>query len=705
MTTSIEVQRQHPTSRLEIGFIPALMTLLSALFLLRVVGQLLVTYADASWLPQKEHWQSGLLPYPALLASQIVILAVMAGIDRDAWRARGWFVAPRPRFAQVLRRLSVVYFAAMIVRYIVTMTLHPDWFPFEHSIPTFFHCILATYLYLYSGLVSNGDEPRPHSGIGGTTMDATSTSAAPFFRRVIQSCRRHKGWKVTDTTGAELGGKALLARAMVLRRLLRHGILDAEERHVGVLLPPSAAAVAVNLALTLDRRVPVNLNYTLSPELLDACIAQAGIRHVLTSRRVLERLGIAPTAELVILEDLREAPTKRDKAIGALQAYVLPVGQLLRLLGLHRVSGDDVMSIVFTSGSTSEPKGAMLTYANVASNVAAVDQVIHLRPSDVLVGVLPFFHSFGSTVTLWTLLASDISAAYHVNPLEAQAVGRLCRERRGTILLATPMFLRTYARRCPSEDMATLEVVVGGGERLPADVSDAFEAKFGVRPVEGYGATETSPLIAANVPPSRALGNPQTSAREGTVGRPVPGVTVKTVDRETGADLGPDQEGMLWVFGPNVMKGYLNRPDATAKVLRDGWYVTGDIATIDVDGFIRIVGRESRFAKIGGEMVPHIAVEEALTRLVGADDEGFQRVVVTSVPDDSTGERLVVVHTPLQQAPAELCRALAEAGLPRLFIPSPRDFVPVDHLPTVGTGKLDLKRLAQIAQEARGRPQ
>jgi acyl-[acyl-carrier-protein]-phospholipid O-acyltransferase/long-chain-fatty-acid--[acyl-carrier-protein] ligase len=160
---------------------------------------------------------------------------------------------------------------------------------------------------------------------------------------------------------------------------------------------------------------------------------------------------------------------------------------------------------------------------------------------------------------------------------------------------------------------------------------------------------------------------------------------------------------MLHVTGPNVMKGYLDRPDATAAVLRDGWYVTGDVATIDADGFIRIVGRESRFAKIGGEMVPHLMVEEALTRLVGVDDEGFQRVVVTSVPDASTGERLVVVHTPMEIAPADLCRGMAEAGLPRLFIPSPRDFVPVDHLPTIGVGKLDMKQIGQAAQESQGR--
>ena len=530
-------------------------------------------------------------------------------------------------------------------------------------------------------------------------MGTTTVDVGSLFRRVVASCRRRKGWKVADTTGAELSGKALLARALVLRRLLRRGVLAPDERRVGILLPPSAAAVATNLALTLDGRTTVNLNYTLTAELLNSCVKQAGIRHVLTSRRFMERVHLDVAAELVYLEDLKDAPTKLDKAIGGLHAYATPVGLLLRLLGLHRLDADEVMTVVFTSGTTGDPKGAMLTYANVASNAAAVDQVIRLRPSDVLIGVLPFFHSFGFTVSLWTLLINDVAAAYHVNPLEAQAVGRLARERNGTILLGTPMFFRTYARRCPAEDFAALEVAVTGGERLTGDVADAFAAKFGIRPIQGYGATETSPMIASNVPPSRAVGDPAASAREGTVGKPMPGVRVKVVDRETGAAVEPGQEGILWATGPNVMKGYLDQPEATAKVIRDGWYVTGDVVVMDEDGFIEIVGRESRFAKIGGEMVPHLKVEEALTALVGVDEDGLQRVVVTSVPDRDTGERLVVVHAPLDRTPEELCRGLAAAGLPKLFIPSPRDFHEVDRLPTIGVGKLDMRRINGIAQE------
>jgi acyl-[acyl-carrier-protein]-phospholipid O-acyltransferase / long-chain-fatty-acid--[acyl-carrier-protein] ligase len=532
-------------------------------------------------------------------------------------------------------------------------------------------------------------------------MTERDDSGTALFRQVVRACRRRRRTvKLADTTGVELSGGMVPARALGLRRLLRRHVFGADERHVGVLLPPTAGAVVTNLALALDRRVTVNLNYTLTSELLNACLAQAGIRHVLTSRRFAERFSFQLDAELVYLEDLRDRPTPVDKLVAALQAYLVPVGLLLRLLRLDRVAAADLLTVIFTSGTTGRPKGVMLTHGNVTANMEDVDHVIDWRPDDVLIGVLPFFHSFGSTITLWSVLARDVKAAYHVNPLEGQAVGKLCREQRGTILTATPMFLRTYLRRCEKEDFATLEVVAVGGEKLPRDLGDAFQQTFGVRPIEGYGTTEMAPLVAANLPPGRAAGDHAILGKEGTVGRPVPGVRAKVVDLESGADLGPGERGMLLVTGPNLMAGYLGQPEATAAVIRDGWYVTGDVAVIDDDGFIELVDRQSRFAKIAGEMVPHAAIEEALTALVGTDEEGGPKVVVTSIPDPAKGERLMVVHTPLAATPDELCRGLDAAGLPNLFIPSRDAFVPVDEFPAIGAGKLDLKRVRQIALEA-----
>ncbi|MGH7194905.1 MAG: AMP-binding protein, partial [Candidatus Saccharimonadales bacterium] len=218
--------------------------------------------------------------------------------------------------------------------------------------------------------------------------------------------------------------------------------------------------------------------------------------------------------------------------------------------------------------------------------------------------------------------------------------------------------------------------------------------------VEGYGATELSPVAAVNIPPSRAAAG-RLMAKEGTVGRLLPNVGAKIVDSETGAELPADQPGMLWIQGPNVMRGYLGRPEKTAEVIHDGWYKTGDIAAIDADGFIRITGRESRFSKLGGEMVPHLKIEETIQRIVGAGEDEL-KVAVSAVPDARKGERLVVVHTPLEKSPEQICKELSQAGLPNLWIPSPDSFCEVREIPVLGTGKLDLKALQNLALERCG---
>ncbi len=524
------------------------------------------------------------------------------------------------------------------------------------------------------------------------------SSEMPFVTcEFIRSCKSEKRRsKVADSMGAELNGGSLLMRSLILRRLLRKHVLGADEKCVGVLLPPSVPAIVVNAALSLDRRVAVNLNYTVSQDVIQDCIRQAGIKHVLTSRRVMEKLGMELNAEVILLEDLRDHVSLADKVLSAVATYALPANSLIRWLGLDAIRGDDLLTIIFTSGSTGQPKGVMLTHSNVASNVEAVLDVVRLRPDDVLLGILPFFHSFGYTITMWTVLGLEVKGVYHFNPLEARQVGKLCKDHNVSIILATPTFLRSYLRRCEKDDFHAVDVVVTGAEKLPRDVADAFEARFGVRPIEGYGCTETSPLAAVNVPPARCPDKPHAGLREGTVGRPIPGVAAKILHLETGEELGPGQSGMLLLKGPNIMQGYLDKPELTAEVIRDGWYVTGDVAQIDEDGFIKITGRESRFSKIGGEMVPHIQIEETLAKLIGDIDEGLQ-AAVTAVPDSRKGERLVVLHRPMAVSPSDLCKGLADEGLPNIYIPSPDSFVQVDELPILGTGKLDLRRLKEIA--------
>jgi len=539
--------------------------------------------------------------------------------------------------------------------------------------------------------------------LGATAVEQHIQRKELITRTFIRRCKqRGKEQKVVDSLGGKLTGTELLQRTVVLRRLLARHVLAKDEKYVGVLLPPSAPGVVVNAALALDKRVSANLNYTVSNDVMNNCIEQAGIKHVLTSKRFFDKLcerePLDLNAEVVFLEDLKDKPTTGDKIAAGLQT-VMPAGMVEKLHGLHKVDRNDVATIIFTSGSTGTPKGVMLTYANIASNVEAVETVVHLTSEDILMGVLPFFHSFGYTITMWGVMGLDIKGVYHFNPLDGKSVAKLCEKYGVTLLLATPTFLRTYLRRAEKEQFAKLEVVVAGAERLPPELSDAFEEKFGVRPVEGYGATELSPLVSVNVPKSRSHNNFQDDAREGSVGRTIPGVTGKITDLDSGEELDVGESGMLWIKGPNVMAGYLNRDDLTSEVLQDGWYKTGDVAFIDADGFITITGRQSRFSKIGGEMVPHIKIEEALNLAIGGDEEEGLKAAVTSVSDEKKGEALVVLHTKLEQSTDQLCEALTAAGLPNLYIPSKKRFFEIEEMPILGSGKLDLKRLKAMAEE------
>jgi acyl-[acyl-carrier-protein]-phospholipid O-acyltransferase/long-chain-fatty-acid--[acyl-carrier-protein] ligase len=304
------------------------------------------------------------------------------------------------------------------------------------------------------------------------------------------------------------------------------------------------------------------------------------------------------------------------------------------------------------------------------------------------------FHSFGFTVTLWLPAELAVSVVYHPSPLDLNAVGELVRDYRVTFLLATPTFLQAYLRRCSPEDFGSLKYVVVGAEKLPERLALAFEDRFGIRPLEGYGTTECSPVVAVNTPDFRGPGFRQVGAKRGRIGHPLPGVSVRIVDPDTGTPLPVHTPGLLLARGPNVMKGYLGKPEKTAEVLRDSWYVTGDIASQDEDGFLTITDRLSRFSKIGGEMVPHIKLEEHLQELAGATE---QRFAVTGVPDGKKGERLVVLHTLSAEELRSTLEKLPQIGLPHLWTPRTNQFFHVDELPYLGIGKLDLRQIRALA--------
>jgi acyl-[acyl-carrier-protein]-phospholipid O-acyltransferase/long-chain-fatty-acid--[acyl-carrier-protein] ligase len=486
-------------------------------------------------------------------------------------------------------------------------------------------------------------------------------------------------------------GSALLTSILLARRLRSTW---AGQEMVGILLPPSIPGALANFAALLSGKIPVNLNYTSSNETLGSCAQQCKLETVITTKLLLERIPLKVPGKTILLEDAAAAPRLGEK-IAALLLWFLPGYWLERALSGGAPSTlDDLATVIFSSGSTGKPKGVMLTHYNIASNIEQMGQTFMLNRKDTLLGVLPFFHSFGFTVTLWLPGVLGVGVAYHPSPLDLTAVSELVRDYRVTFLLATPTFLQAYIRRCLPEDFGGLQFVVVGGEKLPERLSLAFEDRFGIRPLEGYGCTECSPVVAVNTHDFRAPGFRQVGAKRGHIGHPLPGVSVRIVNPDTGERVPVDTPGLLLVRGPNVMKGYLGKPAKTAEVLRDGWYVTGDIATEDEDGFLIITDRLSRFSKVGGEMVPHIKVEEKLHELAGATEQVF---VVTGVPDGRKGERLAVLHTLTPNDLKKLLERLPKTGLPNLWTPRPNQFFYVEELPHLGSGKLDLRRVHELA--------
>ena len=518
-------------------------------------------------------------------------------------------------------------------------------------------------------------------------------------RAFIHTARRHPfHFAMADGRTPRLSYFSALTKAVILARRLRKHWKD--QPMVGLFLPPSIPGALANYAAMLLGKVPVNLNYTAARESLESCGQQCGLKTTLSSKLFLEKIKVQAPGEIIYAEDLAANPGFFEKLAALFAALFLPTGMLQKFCGATRKTAlDDTATVIFSSGSTGEPKGVILSHYNIAANVAQLLQVFMLHKGDRILGILPFFHSFGFTATLCLPAASGIGAVFHPSPLDSRAIGALVSQHSVTMLIATPTFLNAYTRRCTAEDFGSLRFVMAGAEKLPDRISIAFEDQFGIRPLEGYGCTECSPVVAVNTYDFRAAQFRQVGAKRGTIGHPLPGIAIRITDPETGTLRGIGEPGLLFVRGPNIMQGYLNRPEKTAEVLKDGWYNTGDIATVDEDGFLRITDRLSRFSKIGGEMVPHIKIEEKLQEIAKATEQVF---AVTAVPDEKKGERLIVLTTVSEEDLASVLENFAKADLPALWKPREDNFVRIEALPYLGTGKLDLRRLRELAFELTG---
>ncbi len=520
-----------------------------------------------------------------------------------------------------------------------------------------------------------------------------ASTRRPLGGQFIRTARRY--WHrpcVSDVTGRRLTyGQTLTAASLLAKRIADK---TASAPRIGVLLPPSVAAAVTHVALSLLRTVSVNLNYTASAQSRQAALRQCQVQHVITSRAFIGKLGMDPSeANYLFMEDLLGSIGRLDKALAWSKARLWPWRWLCHSKGLL---GTDVTAVLLSSGSTGQAKAVMLSHHNIASNLEQMRMVFRIAPQDRFCGLLPMFHCFGLTVGLWFPLMHGAAVSFIPDPLDGKAVAGCIRRDRCTLLMAAPTFLQVYLRRAEPQDMASLRDVIVGAEKLPMDLADRFEQRFGVRPHEGYGATETSPVISINLPAVEIDGVRQVGTKPGSVGQALPGIAVKVTDPETGHVLAPGERGLLWIKGPNVTLGYLDAPAMTAAAIQDGWYNTGDIATIDEDGFLFIVDRLSRFSKIGGEMVPHVQVEEVCASAVGTTDRA---VAVTAIPDPVKGEELVVLYVPDKASPDRIYQAIAASGLPNLWKPRRRSLIPVDSIPVLGSGKLDIQRLKAIARQ------
>ena len=471
--------------------------------------------------------------------------------------------------------------------------------------------------------------------------------------------------------------------------------------NVGIWLPTGLGGALANLGLAFLGKASVNLNYTAGTAAVRSAVKQAGVRTVVTAKRFTARvpLDLPDDVQLIYLEDVLAAVTKWQRIGTFLMVLLLPGWVIDRLLlGLHRHRPDDTLTIVFSSGSTGEPKGVVLTHRNITANVDASIRTLEVVPGEALFGILPFFHSFGYTVCLWVPLNAPCTAVYFPDPRQAKEVGELARTNRVTVMAATATFLRFYIRRCGADDFRTLRLIICGAEKMPVKLQDEFCAKFGVLPLEGYGCTELSPVASCNMADVTVAGMPQQRNMRGTVGLPIFGVCVKAFDPDTNEPLPVGVEGVLCAKGPNVMAGYLHQPEKTATVVRDGWYNTGDAGLIEPAGFIRITGRLSRFAKIAGEMVPLEKLDDEMHEALATG--GDRVLAVAAVPDEKRGERVVVLYLPEIEAKlSDLLASLPKRGIPNLWVPDRRDCHPVDTMPVLGSGKLDLKKLSDLARE------
>eukprot|EP00903_Cladosiphon_okamuranus_P004013 g4011.t1 len=508
---------------------------------------------------------------------------------------------------------------------------------------------------------------------------------------------------VDGSDDAELNFSKILPVALALAKHIKE---ETDKPRVAIVLPPGKGGLIANLAVLFAGKIPVNLNFTASHNAVRSSIRQADVDRFITADAFVRKVSSfpwPPNRDIIFIE--RTIPElKKDIVKWALLSKILPVAVLSTILGLNKRRDNDEAILLFTSGSSGEPKGVPLSHRNVLANVTQFSSRLNIGRDASILGCLPLFHSFGCTVTLWYPIIEGINLITYPSPMETKRLAELISLHNIEVLLATPTFLRGYMKRIDPVLLKSLKLVVTGAEKLPQNLADSFEEKFGVRPLEGYGLTETSPATNVNLPTpdDREKTHSLPARRNGSVGQLLPGIAVRLIDPATEKSVPLDQPGIIIMKGSNIFPGYLNDEKKTKLVLSDdGWFKTGDVGMLDEDGFLHIQGRISRFSKIAGEMVPHETIEAAINKVLGLDGETERKIAIVGIPDPQKGEAIILLSTiagnALEQECIDLRYKLLDEGLTSLWCP--KIIVPVQEIPLLASGKLDMKTCQELATQ------
>ena len=522
----------------------------------------------------------------------------------------------------------------------------------------------------------------------------------PIHVSWLKNAKKSKtAFAVADIEGVEISHKRFLTGVLLFSKKIAE---YSPEQNIGLLLPSSGGGAIASIAILSLGKTIVNLNFTAGKKALGSAAKQSELKHIYTSRKFLDKMlereidlkSFFPNCKLLMLEDIREEISSLSRIGTLLKAILLPIS-VIRKSYFKEVLMSDTAAILFSSGSEGSPKGVELSHSNIAANAKQAAIELSAVDTDVIMSTLPTFHAFGFAITTLMPLSEGIPIVCHADPKDVTTIASGIQKYSGTILVGTPTFLRMYtiSKKVSSESIQSLRLVVAGAEKLRSEVRDGFESKFNMPVYEGYGTTETSPGASVNLPD---LDSPyKLRNRPGTVGKAFSGTEFRIVDPDSLEPLPTGEDGLILIGGPQIMKGYLKMPEKTAEVIEliDGfrWYRTGDKGHLDKDGFLTIVDRYSRFAKIGGEMISLTTVEEEILTACNNND---LEIAATCLPDERKGEKIILLST-IDLEKSQLSKILSDAKINPLYHPS--TVLIVEEIPKLGSGKTDFGATKKIA--------